>query len=167
MAILRREKVILGLHHIGIATDDVGAAVGFYRDLLGFEPVAEGAWEPGSARHDALTALTGSAARYIVLRRGHTYLELFAYSAPRPRPGDPDRPVSDAGLTHLCLAVDDIEAEYRRLRAASVRFHTEPGPPGPLRATYGRDPEGNVFELIQFRDPAHPFRFLCEAAPSA
>jgi len=24
-----------------------------------------------------------------------------------------------------------------------------------------------VFELIQFSDPAHPFRFLCEAAPSA
>lgn len=159
--------MILGLHHIGIATIDLEAMLGFYRDLLGFEIVAEGEWQPGSVRHDALTALTGSAARYRVLRKGHTYLELFAYSAPTPTPGDPDRPVCDAGLTHLCLAVDDIEAEYARLRAAGVRFHTEPGPPGPMRATYGRDPEGNVFELIQFSDPAHPFRFLCETAPSA
>jgi glyoxylase I family protein len=156
--------MILGLHHIGIATTDLDKMLAFYGDIFGFEIVARGEWQPGSARHDALTALTGSAARYCVLRRGHTYLELFGYTAPAPKPGDPDRPVSDAGITHLCLAVDDIDAEYARLTAAGVRFHTEPGPRGPMRATYGRDPEGNVFELIEFSDPAHPFRFLCEPA---
>lgn len=158
--------MILGLHHVGIAVTDLTAMLTFYRDLMGFELVAEGAWASGSRRHDALTGLENSAASYRVLRCGHTYLELFAYSSPPPRAGDPNRPVSDAGITHLCLAVDDIEREYARLSAAGVRFHTEPGPPGGMRATYGRDPEGNVFELIQFTDPAHPFRFLCgEATP--
>lgn len=155
------EQLIYGLHHVGIAVMNPSAMLGFYRDLLGFEVVAEGSWD-ASARNDALTGLNGSAARYFVLRRGHTYIELFAYSAPPPEPGDPDRPVCNAGITHLCLAVDDIEKEYSRLSSAGVRFHTEPGPPGAFRATYGRDPEGNVFELIQFNDDAHPFRFHCQ-----
>lgn len=153
--------MIYGLHHVGIAVMDHGVMLGFYRDLLGFDVVAEGAWAE-NPRNDALTGLNRSAARYFVLRRGHTYIELFAYSSPAPEAGDPDRPVCNAGITHLCLAVDDIDKEFSRLSEAGVRFHTNPGPPGAMRATYGRDPEGNVFELIEFCDEAHPFRFRCE-----
>jgi predicted enzyme related to lactoylglutathione lyase len=49
----------------------------------------------------------------------------------------------------LCFDVDDVEAEYQRLLAAGVRFHTPPQDFGSARATYGRDPDGNVFELQQ------------------
>ena len=151
--------MILGLHHVAIATTNLDVMLRFYNGLLGFEVVAEGNWDKGSARHDALVALENSAARYLVLRCGSSYVELFAYSSPLPSPGDVNRPVSDAGITHLCLAVDDIDHEYARLEHAGVRFHTAPGPKGPMRATYGRDPDGNVFELIEFSDPEHPFRF--------
>ena len=65
--------------------------------------------------------------------------------------------MSDAGLTHIAIAVDDIDAEFTRMSEAGVRFHCPPGPKGPYRATYGRDPEGNVFELIEISDPTHPF----------
>ena len=154
--------MILGLHHVAMATINLDAMLRFYRDLMEFEVVAEGSWNKGSPRHDALVGLKDSAARFVVLRRGHTYIELFCYSSPQPARNDPNRPVSDAGITHLCLAVDGIEHEYTRLLDAGVRFHTAPGPKGPMQTTYGRDPDGNVFELIEFSDANHPFRFLCE-----
>lgn len=149
--------MIMGFHHAAIATTDLARMRNFYEDILSFELVVESSWDAGSARHDALTGLAGSSARYAVLRLGHAYLELFQYLSPLPLPNDPDRPVSNAGLTHIAVVVDDIDAEYTRMRKAGVRFHCPPGPEGPFRATYGRDPEGNVFELIEICDPTHPF----------
>lgn len=149
--------MILGFHHAAIATTNLARMLDFYRTMLGFELITEQSWMAGSERHDILTGLSGSSARYAVLRLGHAYLELFEYLSPVPVPNDPDRPVSDAGLTHIAVAVDDIDAEFARMSEAGVRFHCPPGPKGPYRATYGRDPEGNVFELIEISDPTHPF----------
>jgi len=150
--------MIHGIHHTSIAVSDLDKMLGFYRDLIGFRLIHEGSWEVGNARLDALVGLEGSSARYVMLHGGNLYLEMFQYSSPVGRPGDPDRPVCDAGLTHICLVTDDIDADYERLCAAGTRFHAPPGPPGVMRATYGRDPEGNVFELIQF-DGDHNFAF--------
>ena len=50
----------------------------------------------------------------------------------------------------------DIFAEYERLRQAGVAFHTEPQSVGLFRSTYGRDPDGNIFELQEVMDPNHP-----------
>ena len=40
-------------------------------------------------------------------------------------------------------------AEYDRLVAAGMRFHCLPVTMGRQRATYGRDPDGNVVELLE------------------
>ena len=92
-----------------------------------------------------------------MLRAGNAYVELFQYETPSPRPGSPSRPVCDHGLTHICLDVTDLDAEYERLRAAGMRFHCPPQDLGPgLRTTYGRDPDGNVVELQEVSDPNNP-----------
>ena len=62
----------------------------------------------------------------------------------------------DAGLTHVAFDVVDIFAEYERLKKAGVKFHTEPQVVGTFRATYGRDADGNIFELQEVMDPKHP-----------
>ncbi|HJP36347.1 MAG TPA: VOC family protein, partial [Gammaproteobacteria bacterium] len=60
------------------------------------------------------------------------------------------RPVCDHGITHLCLQVSDIDAEYERLKAAGMVFHCPPQAVGDaIHATYGRDPDGNVVELLE------------------
>lgn len=154
--------MILGIHHLGIATTDLAEMVRFYRDVMGFAVVQQGEWS-GNERYDAITGLPGSAARSVMMRQQGSFLELFKYSSPLPRPGDANRPVSDAGITHVGLLVDDLDAEYVRLSAKGVRFHCEPGPPGPgMRGIYARDPEGNVVELIEITDHAHPFHSGCE-----
>ena len=139
--------MIRGIHHTAISTGDLERALGFYRDLLGFEVVFEFAWPKGTDPADQITGLPGSVAKVAMLRAGNAYLEIFQYEAPSPRSLDPDRPVCDHGITHFALDVRDIDAEYRRLSAAGMRFHCPPLDMGIVKATYGRDPDGNLVEL--------------------
>ena len=48
--------------------------------------------------------------------------------------------------------VTDIAAEYARLKAAGMVFHCPPQTRSGLRVTYGRDPDGNVVELLEVTD---------------
>ena len=149
--------MIRRIHHTALSTPDLARAIAFYRDLFGFEVLREFGWPRGSRAADRLMGLEGTACRAAMLRRGDSMLELFEFSSPPPRPQAPERPVVDHGITHLCFLVDDVAAEHARLAAAGVRFHHPPQPSrSGVRACYGRDPDGNVFELIEVSDPAHP-----------
>ena len=141
--------MIKSIHHTAISTGDFERALAFYRDLLGFETVSELNWPAGVELADTITGLEGSAARSVMLRAGNSSIELFEFSSPAPKPGDPKRPVCDHGITHIALEVDDIDAEYERLKAAGMSFHCPPQDLGVSRVTYGRDPDGNVLELWQ------------------
>lgn len=142
--------MILGLHHASITTQDLDRLVRFYCEQLGFERVFESSWEAGNAGADALYALRDSAVRMAMLRTSNAFLEVFEFANPVGRPGDPGRPICDAGITHICMNVDDVEAEYRRLLAAGMHFHCSPQYfPGLCRAVYGRDPDGNIVELVE------------------
>ena len=123
-------------------------ALGFYRDLLGLEVVLEYDWPVGTKVADRVAGLSGSAARSAVVRVGNAMIELYEWSAPTPLSADPERRVCDHGITHICLDVIEIDAEYKRLKAAGVPFHCEPQKVGKgVRCTYARDPDGNVIEL--------------------
>ena len=142
--------MIRGLHHASITTRDIQRLAAFYRDLLGFEVVLETSWDGGNPAADAIYGLGDTAVRMVMLRTANAALELFEFVRPLGRAGDPERPVNDAGITHICLAVDDIEAEYARLSAAGMRFNCPPRhAPGLCKATYGRDPDGNIVELME------------------
>ncbi|RMD84643.1 MAG: VOC family protein [Candidatus Dadabacteria bacterium] len=149
--------MIRGIHHTAISTGDLDRLLGFYRDLLGLEVIADFSWPSGFEVADAITGLEGSSARAVMLRAGNACIELFQYQNPTPKPGDPDRPVCDHGITHVCLDVVDLDSEYERLRAAGVRFHCPPQDlGGGVKTTYARDPDGNVVELQEVSDPSHP-----------
>jgi catechol 2,3-dioxygenase-like lactoylglutathione lyase family enzyme len=91
-----------------------------------------------------------------MLRLGNAMIELFEFRSPTPRVGDPERPVCDHGITHICLDVSNVDAEYERLRGAGMRFHCRPQDLGAVRTTHGRDPDGNVIELQEVMDPSSP-----------
>ena len=149
--------MIQGIHHTAISTEDLERSLRFYRDLLGFEEIFSSAWEVGAEVADRITGLQDSSARLVMLKAGNACLELFQYARPKPKLGEPMRPVCDHGITHICLNVTDIEAEYERLKAAGMPFHCPPQEvEGGIRATYGRDPDGNVVELLEVRDARNP-----------
>jgi catechol 2,3-dioxygenase-like lactoylglutathione lyase family enzyme len=148
--------MIRGIHHTAISTSDLERSLRFYRDLLGFEQVFESEWDRGTEAADKITGLKDSAARLVMLKAGNACIELFEYSSPRARPSEPTRPACDHGITHLCLDVRDIQAEYDRLRAAGMVFHCPPQHLGNVSATYGRDPDGNIVELLEVKDASNP-----------
>jgi catechol 2,3-dioxygenase-like lactoylglutathione lyase family enzyme len=148
--------MIHGIHHTAISTPDLERALVFYRDLLGADVVTDFEWPAGMEVADQILGLRGSSARAVMLRLGNAMIELFEFSSPTPASGDPERPVCNHGITHLCLDVSDVDAEYERLRAAGMRFHCPPQDLGAVRTTYGRDPDGNVVELQEVTDPTSP-----------
>ncbi len=142
--------MITGVHHASITTTDSARLTAFYRDLLGFEVILETSWDGGNAGADAIYGLRDTAVRMVMLRLADTCLELFEFVRPIGKPGDRDRPVNDVGYTHICVVTDDIDADHARLSAAGMRFHCVPQhAAGLCRATYGRDPDGNIVELMQ------------------
>ncbi len=149
--------MIRGVHHTAISTPNLERALAFYRDLLGLRVVFDFAWPAGTDAADRITGLKGSAARAVMLQAGNAHIELFQYESPPPHPGDPRRPVSDHGITHICLDVTDLDAEYERLVKAGMKFHCPPQSLGAdVRTTYGRDPDGNVLELQEILSPDSP-----------
>lgn len=140
--------MIEGMNHVGISVADLDRSIAFYRDLLGMEVVVQGTFE--GAQYEDILRLKGVQGKVALLRIGNAQIELFQFAHPVPKPADPNYPVSDHRISHFCLNVRDIDAEYDRLVAAGVVFHC---PPllffGTAKATYGRDPDGNVFELLE------------------
>ena len=148
--------MIRGIHHTAISTGDLERLLRFYRDLLGFEVVFSSGWEKGAEVADRITGLTGSSARLAMLKAGNACIEIFQFTDPTPKRGEPMRPPCDHGITHIALNITDIDSEYERLKAAGMHFHCPPQDVGGIKATYGRDPDGNVIELLEVTDANSP-----------
>jgi len=86
--------------------------------------------------------------RAMHLRGANAYLELFRFDEPQMT-----RPATEPwarGFTHLGFEVDDLETTHARMTAAGVPFLSTPQDPADGSLTvYGRDPEDNLFELMQ------------------
>ncbi|GAA4760078.1 VOC family protein [Actinomycetospora chibensis] len=113
--------------------DDVGAAIDFYTEHLGF------------------TLHMSAAPAFADVLRGRLRLLLSgpASSGARATPADAATP----GGNRIHLVVDDLDAEIARLRAADLPFRSElvAGPGG--RQVLIADPDGNLVELFQPRSP--------------
>jgi glyoxylase I family protein len=148
--------MIRGLHHTGITTGDLGRFVQFYRDLMGYEFVVEAGWAD-SPETDLVVGLPGSAAKGGLLKMGNSYIEVWEYREPKGKALNPLPRSCDVGLRHICFDVDDMEAEYNRLKAAGVEFFSEPQTMGTShKSVYGRDFEGNIFELQEVFGDSNP-----------
>lgn len=145
--------MIKAIHHVAISTGNLERMKQFYCDVLGFNLAMELDWAPGTELGDQIEKIIGlkdTAAKVAMIEMGGTYIEFFEYRSPVPKSLDPEWTVCNHGYTHICLEVDDIDAEYDRLSNAGMTFH---GPPpavyNGMRALYGRDPDGNVIEILQ------------------
>ena len=102
--------------------------------------------------YEQILGLKGVRGRAAVMQKNTLQLELFEFVSPEPKRKDARYPVNDHGLSHFCVEVADIHAIYQRMLGAGVIFHC---PPlsffGQALATYARDPDGNVFELLELR----------------
>jgi methylmalonyl-CoA/ethylmalonyl-CoA epimerase len=124
------------LDHIGIAVNDLSAALAFYRDALGLD--VEGAEDVASQQVRAHFVPVGGA-----------NLELLEATAP-------ESPIArfiakrGPGLHHITLRVDDIHAALAQLKARGVRLIDE------------QPRDGAEHSLIAFVHPASTGGVLIE-----
>lgn len=144
--------MMMRFHHAAISTPDLARSVRFYTEVVGCQEAWAFNWEAGSAEADAMTGLKDSAAHAVMLKLGDSFLEIFEFGSPTPTPSDPNRPVCDHGITHVCLQVEDLHSEYERLKEAGMKFLSRPLTQESGYVIYGRDPDGNVVELIEFTE---------------
>ena len=104
------------IDHLGIAVKDLAAAERLFADLLGVEP---GGREVVAAEQVEVAFFQVGESRFELLQP--TSEESAIHKAIEKR---------GEGLHHVCLAVDDIDAEVERLRAAGFQFVGEAPRPG-------------------------------------
>ncbi|MER8041575.1 VOC family protein [Streptomyces sp. NPDC094032] len=123
------------IHLTSVFVDDQDKALDFYTDTLGFVkkadvPVGEYRW---------LTVVSPDAPDGTEL-----LLEPDAHHAVRPYK---QALVAD-GIPAAAFAVDDVRAEYERLRALGVRFDQEPVEMGPVTIAVLDDTCGNLIQIV-------------------
>jgi catechol 2,3-dioxygenase-like lactoylglutathione lyase family enzyme len=134
--------------HVGISVSDIERSIAFYRDMFGLEPLMD-IMPFGGRDYEAIMDIPGVTGRICMIGKGDTNLELFEFDGGKRK--DPEYPVSDHGISHFGIFVDDIAATYKKLEEAGVRIHTPviTFMGGGMKATYCRDPDGNVFEILE------------------
>ncbi|HKH65256.1 MAG TPA: methylmalonyl-CoA epimerase [Solirubrobacterales bacterium] len=96
------------IDHIGVAVEDIDAAIGLYRDSFGME-----------LAHRETVESQGVEA--VLLDVGEGHVELLA-------PLGPDTPVgkylakNGTGLHHVAYAVDDIDSALEKIAAAGIQL---------------------------------------------
>ena len=142
--------MILGVHHPALAVPDMQKALDFYCGVLGFEVSMEAEIPSGIEPMNQAFGVADAGCKVCSVRKGNSCIELFEFA--RGEEGEARRPVDRGGITHIALATDDYQEDYDHLVAHGVRFNTPPMGEMPARWAYGRDPFGNVIELLE-HDP--------------
>lgn len=149
--------MILGVHHPALAVPDMKRALDFYCGVLGFRVVMEAELPSGFPPMNEALGLADAGCQVRMLRKGNSCIELFEFA--KSEPGTPQRPVNRLGITHLALVTDDYQKDYDHLAAHGVTFNAAPFGGPPQRFAYGRDPFGNVIELLEHAPGAAALRF--------
>ena len=142
-------NTITNILHTGISTTDIDRSIHFYRDLMGMELTYDVRKFKGEV-YDLMFQFKGTYGKAATLTQGDFNIELFEFENPKPQPRKDLRPVFEPGIYHTCFQVPDVQREYERLRDAGVYFHTPPyRVDGEGIVTYGRDPDGNIVEIVE------------------
>jgi catechol 2,3-dioxygenase-like lactoylglutathione lyase family enzyme len=117
-----------------VLVDDQAKALAFYTDVLGFQkkndiPMGEHRW------------LT------VVSPANPDGVELLLEPDQHPAAGPFKRALVEDGIPFTSFAVDDVHAEYTRLRAKGVQFTQEPTAMGPVTTAVLDDTCGNLIQL--------------------
>lgn len=116
--------------HTGIASPDHKNLAQWYVEVFGFPIVYQ------SAGATFLKAPNGSMIEIIAAEGNRVELAM-----------------KQPGLRHIALAVDDFDADLARIRAAGVKFVSEPVDAKGVKVVFFTDPEGNILHLIQRQTP--------------
>ena len=149
--------MIQGFWHVSFTVSNLEQSVKWYTEVLGLEYVR--GQVQANAYTAKLVAFPNVHLKVAQLRvpglpvpRSMHHIEIIEYVNPRGEdiPLDTNR----TGVGHWAFQVDDLQAEYARMKALGVHFKSEPnyiaeGVNKGGYAVYFTDPDGITLELIQ------------------
>jgi len=133
--------------HYGVVVGDMDVSLAFYRDTLGMELVD---WfEQKSKAFDRAVGVANAHVELAFLDADGYVVELIDYQRPSGDDANAGVENNDVGAAHFCLAVDDADAAYERLRE-DVRFLSAPQElENGVKLAFMEDPDGNLVELLE------------------
>ncbi|MBT7591083.1 MAG: hypothetical protein HN561_08430 [Candidatus Scalindua sp.] len=134
------------IRHIGIVVSDLKPSICFYKDLFGFQITRQ--VEESGDYIDNILALCGVKVTTVKMTApdGQKIELLQFHSHQRIQK---TRDINDIGIAHIAFEVEDLNAEYNRLKDEGVSFNSPPqlSPDGYAKVTFCRAPEGTFIEL--------------------
>lgn len=119
-----------------VLVDDQEKALRFYTDVLGFTKKMDIPMGP----HRWLT---------VVSPDDRDGVELLLEPAHHPAAGPFKRALVEDGIPFTSFGVEDVQAEFERLRAAGVHFTQPPVSMGPVTTAVLDDTCGNLIQIAQ------------------
>lgn len=138
--------------HVGVCVAELERSLAFYRDGLGFRERRR--LEVSGEETETLLGVGGVDLVAVFLERDGVQLELLHYRSPGHRGAGEPRPMNALGLTHLSLAVDDLDAVVATLEHAGARVLRATRVHNPelgANAIFVTDPDGTRIELVESR----------------
>ncbi|HIA47504.1 MAG TPA: hypothetical protein EYN96_05920 [Candidatus Hydrogenedentes bacterium] len=136
------------LSHVALVSPDIDRLVSFYENIIGFEPTRRSDKVTGP-RFDEVVDYDDTFIRAAWFNMDNMILELWQFVNPvTPEAGAPI-PFEKIGYTKFAFEVMDIQSDYKRLYESGVQFLSEPVQCNASTEVFGRDPDGNLFSLIQ------------------
>jgi len=123
------------IHVTSVFVDDQDKALTFYTDVLGFIkkteiPLGEARWLTVVSSDDP------DGTELLLEPSGHPAVRPFKEA------------LVEDGIPFASFAVDDVQREYQRLRAAGVRFTQEPVSMGGTTTAVFDDTCGNLIQIV-------------------
>ncbi len=150
--------------HVAFATSDIDRLIRFYEALTGHRRHG-GQRLTGHAAYDRITGLKDVDVTAAWIQGMNIGLEFWSYANPPTVSRDDERPVNEAGYSHVCFETDDVEADLALAIAAGGRPHSTVQDLGTARVGYLRDPDGNIVELLQWSSAGAALSVDTLAAP--
>lgn len=149
--------MIKNVRHLGIVVSDIGRALHFYQDLLGFKIVNIN--NESGEYIDNLLSLPNTCVTTIKLSASdnETLIELLDFKSHNDYTAK-ERHIYSVGASHVAFTVDNLDALYHRLLEAGVRFNASPqlSPDGHVKVTFCYDPDGTPVELVEVLTKENP-----------
>ena len=149
--------MINGIFHFSFTVDNIEKSKDFYTRVIGLELVHEARHNlPYTSRQvgfaNADLRMAAFRIRGVMPQSSTHVLELIEYV--EPKGGKTDTATNYTGAAHMAFVVDDIFAEYERMKALGVRFRSEPvriegGPNEGGYTVYFLDCDDITLELVE------------------
>lgn len=120
-----------------IMVDDQDKALAFYTGALGF------------VKHHDIPVGGGFRWLTLVSPDGHDDVELVLEPNANPAGRSYQEALFSQGIPATAFEVDDVHAEFERLRAQGVVFTRDPTPAGPVTIAVFSDTCGNLIQIYQ------------------